>query len=174
MKKIAKVTLSLALVLVVLFSITAPVSAATVKSVSYSTTSTGGNKATVFYVNTNNKNTTKIKYTCTVGDFLTKQHGVGVQPLAGFFEILIYGRNSTSESWTYLSKTNMKNTTSQVLSMKGYTQYKVRVYAWKTSTIGSYLGGRYASDLAAWCDYAGKSLPKCTFTAYSNVKTLAK
>lgn len=174
MKKIAKSTMSLVMVIIVLFSLTAPASAATVTSVSHSTTSEGGNKAIVFYVNAKNKKTTKIKYTCTTGDFFTKPHGVGALPLAGFFEILIWGRNSTSESWTYLSKTNMKNVTSQILSMKGYTQYKVRVYAWKASTIGNYMGGRYASSLAGWCDFAGKSLPKCTFKAYSNVSSLAK
>ena len=54
--------------------------------------------------------------------------------------------------------------------MKGYTQYKVRVYAWKTSTIGKTIGGKWNSS-AYWSD--GYS-PVCTFTAGSNVKSLAK
>lgn len=127
MKKIAKIAMTLVMVFTVLFSLAAPASAATVKSVSYSTTDKGGNKATVFYVNANNKKTT-----------------------------------------------NIKDVTSKTLSMKGYTQYKVQVYAWKASTIGSYMGGVCNSVNAGWCDWAGKSLPKCTFKAYSNVSSLAK
>lgn len=172
MKKLSKIIMSLMMVCVVLFSMAAPVSAATVSKVTYSTTNKGGNKATVFYVNAKNKNTTKIKYTCTTGHFITKQGTL--REHEGYFEVLIWGRNSTSESWKSLSKTNIKDVTSQTLSMKGYTQYKVQVYAWKASTIGSYMGGICNSVNAGWCDWAGKALPKCTFTASSNVKSLAK
>ncbi len=172
MKKFSKIAMSLVMVVMVLFSLAAPASAATVSKVTYSTTNKGGNKATVFYVNAKNKKTTKIKYTCTTGHFITKSGGI--QNHEGYFEVLIWGRNSTSESWKSLSKTNIKDVTSQTLSMKGYTQYKVQVYAWKASTIGSYMGGICNSVNAGWCDWAGKSLPKCTFTASSNVKSLAK
>ena len=172
MKKIAKIVMSMLMVCMVLFSLAAPVSAATVKTVSYSTTNKGGNKATVFYVNAKNTKTTKIKYTCTTGHFITKQGTL--RDHEGYFEVKIWGRNKTTESWNYISKTNIKDVTSKTLSMKGYTQYKVQVYAWKASTIGSYMGGICNSVNAGWCDWAGKSLPKCTFKAYSNVSSLAK
>ena len=60
MKKMSKMVMSLIMVCLVLFSVVAPVSAATVSKVTYSTTNKGGNKATVFYVNAKNKNTTKM------------------------------------------------------------------------------------------------------------------
>lgn len=172
MKKLTRIAISVFMICVVFFSLAAPVSAATVSKVTYSTSNKGGNKATVFYVNAKDKKTTKLKYTCTVGHFVTRQGNL--RNRAGYFEILIWGRNSTSANWNYLSKTNMKNVQSTTLSMKGYTQYKIQVYAWRASTIGSYIGGVCNSGNAQWCDWAGKALPKCTFTAYSNVKSIAK
>ena len=172
MKKFAKLAVTLLLVCVTIFSMIVPAMAATVSKVSYSTTWNGGNKATVFYVNANNKNTTKLKYSCTTGLFYTRAGTL--QEREGYFEVLIWGRNSTSQGWTYLSKTNIKDVSSTKVSMKGYTQYKVQVYAWKTTTIGKTIGGICNHSGAGWCDYSYKDLPKCTFTAYSNVKTLAK
>ena len=85
----------------------------------------------------------------------------------GYFEVLVYGRNG-SGSWNYISKTNIKNASTTTLSMKGYTEYKVRVYSWNTLTIGSYRGGIYNSSAAGWY-----SAPRCTFTAKSNVSYLS-
>lgn len=172
MKRMTKRIISFVLVCIVCLSLSIPAFAATVSKVTYSTTNAGGNKATVFYVNANNKNTTKIKYTCTTGHLIDNKGFI--QEHEGYFEIKIWGRNSTSESWTYISKTNVKDVTSKTISMKGYTQYKVQVYAWKATTICNYLGGRFQNATGGWCDWAGKTLPTCTFTAYSNVKSLAK
>ena len=152
-----------------------PASAGTVSEVKHKSTKYGGGSATVFYVNAVNKNTTKLRYTCDKWALVEKDGssvGFPSQGKAGYFEVLMWGRNSTSENWKVLKthKVNMKGVTSATLSMSGYTQYKVRVYTWKTSTLGSYLGGKWNSS-AYWSDgYA----PTCTFRAQSNVRSLAK
>ncbi len=169
MKKLTKLTLSFLMVFVVLFSIVVPASAAT--KVSHSTSQYGGGSATVFYVNAKNKNTTKLRYTCTTGHFISNKGTPWEHE--GYFEIQIWGRNS-KESWKYIKKVNIKDVSSTTVSMSGYTQYKIRVYSWKTSTIGQYMGGQFNSSNASWCDWAGKKLPTCTFTAYSNVKSITK
>ena len=166
MKKILKSTLSLALVCMILASLVLPAYAATITKATH-TSSTYGQNVTVFYVNAKNKNTTKVNYSCTQGSFQTNKGSLKF--LYGYYEVLIYGRNSTSESWTQISKTNIKNVSSTTLSMKGYTQYKVRVYSWNTITIGNYRGGEYKSSSASWW-----TTPTCTFTAKSNVSSLAK
>ena len=159
-----KRVLSVLLVLLTFVSIIPITSAVTVSSASLTTMT--------FYVNAKNKNTTKISYSCTRGKFATNTGGIGNK--YGYFEVQIWGRNSTSQSWTYLSKTNLKNASSSTLSMKGYTQYKVRVYAWNTATIGSYIGGIYNSVNASWITWLSGGAPTCTFKAKSNVSHLAR
>ncbi len=172
MKKLTKLTLSFLMVFVVLFSIVVPASAATGSPVTYSTSNYGGDKAITFYVNAKSKSTTKIRYTCTTGHFITNMGSF--REHEGYFTVEISGRNSNKESWTNVKKVNIKNVTSKTLPMKGYTQYKIRVWSWKTSTIGANIGGVCNSINASWCDWAGKKLPTCTFTAYSNVKSITK
>ncbi len=165
MNKKIKNVISMLLVLISILVISPVASAATTSRASLTSNVTGKN-TTTFYVNAKSKSTTKLAYSCTAGSFVTKTGGL--KNRYGYFEVQIWGRNSTSEGWTYLSKTNIKNVSSTTLSMKGYTQYKVRVYAWNTVTIGSYIGGIYNSSNASWY-----TEPTCTFTAKSNVKSLA-
>ena len=175
MKKLCKRVLSILLACAFCVSLCISASAATVTEVKHNSTKYGGGAATVFYVNANNKNTTKLSYSCDKWALVEKNGycvGFPSQGKAGYFEVLMWGRNSTSESWQPLKthKINMKGTTFSTISLSGYTQYKVRVYAWKTSTIGTYLGGKWDSS-AYWSDgYA----PTCKFKAKSNVKSLAK
>lgn len=162
------------MVCVLFVSLCLSISAATVDKVEHQSTQYGGN-ATVFYVNANDKKTTKISYSCSKWSLVEKDGsrvGWPSQGKAGYSEILMWGRNSTNESWKKLNphKKNLKNVTYTTLSMSGYTQYKVRVYSWKTSTIGTYLGGDWDSS-AYWSEGCA---PQCTFRAYSNVKSLAK
>lgn len=169
--------LSMVMAIVMCLSMALSASAVTVSKVTHKSPQYGGGSATVFYVNANNKNTTQLKYSSNTCALVEKNNTVAGFPSqgwkGGYFEVLIWGRNSTSESWKELKthKVNMKGVTSATLSMSGYTQYKVRVYAWKTSTIGKTLGGRWDSSAYWWeSSYA----PTCTFTAKSNVKSLAK
>ena len=165
MRNTLKRTLAIALVLLIVVSMIPSALAATVSSVSH-TTDVQGKNVTIFYVNAKNKNTTKLNYSCTKGAFNTNYGSINGR---GFFEILVYGRNSTSAGWNYISKTNMKDVASTTLSMSGYTQYKVRIYSWDTRTIASYTGRNSSAPMwVYWCQ------PTCTFTARSNVKSLAK
>lgn len=163
MKKIFRLVLSLFLVCLVITSLVLPAAAATISKATH-TSNTYGKNVTIFYVKSKSTGTTTLNYSCTKGSFVTKQGSL--RSLNGYYEVLVYGKNS-SGGWTYLSKTNIKNSASTTLSMKGYTEYKVRVYSWNTTTIGSYLGGVYNSSNAAWW-----SAPTCTFTAKSNVSSL--
>ena len=171
MKNMTKRLVSLLLVCVLCFSLVPTALAATVSKVTHASPMYGGGAATVFYVNAKNTSTTKLNYSstawCLYDKYRTATSSLGYK--RGYFEILVYGKKSNG-TWTQISKTNMKNVSSTTLSMKGYTQYKVRVYAWKTSTIGTNIGGKFDSS-AYWADgYA----PVCTFTAKSNVKSLTK
>ena len=163
MKRTFKSMLSLALVFVILASLVLPVSAATISKATH-TSNTYGKNTTIFYVKAKSTSTAKLSYSCTQGSFVTKQGSL--RSLYGYYEVLIYGKNS-SGGWTQLSKTNVKNSSSTTLSMKGYTEYKVRVYSWNTTTIGSYLGGVYNSVNACWW-----AVPTCTFKAQSNISSM--
>lgn len=172
MKIFAKRIIYLFMVFVLCVSSFSTVFAATnVSKVKHTSPQYGGGAATVFYVNAKNTNTTKLNYSSDSWNLMDK-YGTAYPSLKwryGYFEILVYGKKSNG-AWTQISKTNMKNKRSATLSMKGYTNYKVRIYAWKTSTIGTYIGGNYNSS-AYWSDGMA---PTCTFTAKSNVKSLTK
>jgi len=170
MKKFTAILLSVIMCLSLTFS----VSAATVSKVTHKSPQYGGGNATVFYVNAKNTKSTSISYSSNTCALVEKNGAIAGYPShgwkPGYFEIQIWGRNKTGAAWNYISKTNIKSTSGS-LSMKGYTQYKVRVYAWKTSTIGKTLGGRWDSSAYWWeSSYA----PTCTFKAKSNVSHLAK
>lgn len=168
MKKGLKRIFSVFLIAVLLLSCVPSASAYTVDSASLESDECGGNK-TVFYVNTKNTKTAKIEYTCAAGGLLRNNGRLSWR--YGYWEIKIWGRNSTSESWTYLSKTNIKHDYDGKISMKGYTQYRVQIYAWKTPTIGRTLGGSYNWSDVCWYG----SSPKITFEGYSsNISHLAR
>lgn len=165
--------ISVIMLIVMCLSLTLSVSAATISKATHKSPQYGGGSATVFYVNAKNKNTTKLNYSSTSWGLVEKNgvvQGASAKWQPGYFEIQIWGRNKTGDAWNYIKKENKATKLATTISMKGYTQYKVRVYAWKTSTIGKTIGGKWDSS-AYWSDgYA----PECTFTAGSNVKSLAK
>ena len=140
-------------------------SAKTVKEATHQTTKYGGN-ASVFYVNAEDKGTTTLSYSCSSHP-LTKQNGTANEKLnesfAGYFEVLMWGRNKTSETWKPLKthKINIKGAQFATLKLKGYTQYKVRVYSWKTSTIGNYIGGAWGNR--SYWQLGNMFAPKCKF-----------
>ena len=163
MNRVFRRVIVLTLVCLLIFSMLPLASAATVSSVKH-TSNVYGQNVTIFYVNANNKNTTKVSVSCARGAFSTN---IGAVNSYGFYEVLIYGRNSTGASWNYISKTNLKDVSSATLSMKGYTQYKVRVYSWNTATVANY-APRSSSPQWYW-----GAQPSCTFRAKSNVRSLA-
>ena len=153
------------------FTLTA--SAATVSKVTHKSPQYGGGSATVFYVNANNKKTAKLNYSCTKAEFETGDELNFSENINGYFEIKIWGRNKTSDTWKEISKTNIKNKAYSTINLKGYTQYKIRVYSWKTSTISQTRCGKKYSE-ARWY----KTLrPTCTFSkssVNSNIKSITK
>ena len=170
MKKLLTRVFSLCLVFVLLIGSIPAASAYTVASASLTSDPTGGNK-TVFFVDTNDKNTAKIKYKCDPGMF-AREDGKATAKF-GYFEIRIWGRNSTSENWKELTKykVNIKNDADGTVKMKGYTQYKVQIYAWKATTAGKSMGGKYNWTGACWT----VTCPSIKFTAYSsNIRRLTR
>ncbi len=169
MKTVAKKVVSLFLACVVCLTlIPTAFAATTVSKVQHSSTVYGGGAATVFYVNAKNTKTTKVEYYGTAGR-LKKKDGSVCLGKYGYYEVLVYGKQSNG-TWKQISKTNLKNDASDTISMKGYKQYKVRVYDWRTSTIGSYIGGSYNSS-ACWVN---PYLPSAYFKAKSNISSLTK
>ncbi|MBQ2940693.1 MAG: hypothetical protein IJD97_00505 [Clostridia bacterium] len=165
MKLTLKRCVAVIVAFIMCFSSALSISAKTVKDVSHESNEKGGN-VTVFYVNAKNKLTTKLQYTSLRAYLADKDT---TETKASYVEVLIYGRNSTSESWTQISKKNIKGKAVDTLKMSGYTQYKVRVYSWKTATIGKTLGSKWDSS-TSWLYYG----PTCTFKPLSNVKTVAQ
>lgn len=150
-------------------------SASAASSVTHTSPKYGGGSATVFYVTAKNKSTTYLRYTSDLAFFsyVDSEGFTFSDSRYGFFEILVYGKKSNG-TWTQISKTNMKGTRAYNLPMNGYTQYKVRVYPWKTSTIHSTLKLDGKNSKAYWGAPCVPKTPTCTFTAGSNVKTLSK
>ncbi len=168
MKNLTKVMLSVLLVCILCISLISTTVAAA--DISHSSTEYGGGSATVFYVKTTNTNKATLRYSSTAGRLSRKDGTVPVVGKYGYFEVLVYGKKSNGQ-WVQISKTNMKNSASSSISMKGYKEYKVRVYSWKTSTIGTYIGGKYNSS-AHW---VAPYLPTCYFTANSkNISSIRK
>lgn len=168
MKRTSMRILSLTLVLLTLFSCMVPAFAETITKFEFQSSRKGYSWKT-FYVNTTNKKTAKLTFYDYGGKFVLKDGTL--KSLNGYWEIEIDGRNSTSETWKDVKKYNIKNKGSDTIEMKGYTQYRIKVYAWKTTTIGSYRGGSYNHSGACWSDLWA---PKCTIKAKSsNIDKLA-
>ena len=168
MKRTSMRILALSLVLLTIFSCMAPAFAETITKFEFQSSRTGYSWKT-FYVNTTDKKTAKLSFSDCGGYFMLANGSSKI--IRGYWEIEIDGRNSTSESWKDVKKYNIKNKSTDTIEMKGYTQYRIKVYAWKTTTIGSYRGGSYNHSGARWADLGA---PKCTIKAKSsNIKNLA-
>lgn len=176
MKTITRRIFSLLLILVMLLPMTLSVSAATITSKSASqvalkTSNKAGTGSSTFIVNSGSKIfATKLKYTCTKANFSdnkTKQVGI-----YGYYEIRVWGNDNGK--WVELTKykTNIKDDYSGTISMKGYKQYKVQVYSWKTATIASNRGYSNPSNYK-WQNVLGQTYPKITFTLGSQAKSFA-
>lgn len=166
MKNILKTATSILLVCIMCLSLVSTVFAA--DKITHTSPQYGGGAATVFYVQaTKDTKTAKVEYYGTAGR-LAKNNGTYGLGKYGYFEVLIYGKNSKGK-WEQISKTNLKEKASKTLSMKGYKEYKVRVYSWKTSTIGSYIGKNNYDSSAYWV-----YTPSANFKPGSNVKKITK
>lgn len=176
MKTITRRIFSLLLILVMLLPMTLSVSAATITSksstkVELETTNKAGTGSDTFIVNSGSKIfATKLKYTCTKASFsdnVNKQESI-----YGYYEIRVWGNDDGR--WVELTdyKKNIKNSATGSVSMRGYKQYKVQVYSWKTSTIASNRG--YSNPTRyKWQNTLGQTYPTITFTLGSQAKSFA-
>ena len=96
---------------------------------------------TIFYATTTNTKKHTIKMTMTKGKFVRDDYVLSFsgKDIYDYYEILIYGKNSSGK-YVQIDKINVKNKSSYNIPLKGYTDYKIKVYSWKTSTINSYEG----------------------------------
>ncbi len=171
-KRIAIMALSVLMLLIVF----APVaSAEQIKQFDFKTASYGKNHA-VFYVNTYNSSKTPVQYASYKG-YMHKNGASSTVYMQGYYEIKIWGRNSTSESWKYMSKTNITAksvSTYGSFNVKGYTQYKIQVYAWSTANFGQTVSKEYGTK-SYWDTLL---LPTISFfksdTYGKNIKSIAK
>lgn len=176
MKTITRRIFSLLLILVMLLPMTLSVSAATITSKSTSqvalkTTSKTGYQSSSFIVNSGSRIfATKLKYTCTKANF--SDNKTTKANIYGYYEIRVWGNDDGN--WVELTKykTNIKNDASGTISMRGYKQYKVQVYSWKTSMIASNRG--YSNPAGyMWQNVLGQTYPTITFKLGSQAKSFA-
>jgi len=167
MKRTAMRILAMTLVVLTLLSCVASASAKTIEKFTFRT-DTDGYCWETFYANTKDKKTAKLSFTNGAGLFVTKTGAL--KGLNGYWEIEIDGRNSTSESWKDYKTFNIKGKATDTIELKGYTQYRIKVYAWKTTTIGSNKGGACNHANARWVDM---NTPMCIIKPKSNIKNLA-
>lgn len=180
-KAVSKVLFCLMLVLTVF---AAPAYAATSSKpasgkAELTVTKYGGGKSQEFTFNTKTTGSTKLSYECTEGSMWTTVAAThGGRPCYGYFEVQVWGKKGSS--WVPIFATssgtqkNVKNSRSGYFTIKGYTTYKVAIYAWKTETIGkttSYGSGCYymTNDLNSINAGSVYSLPKISFK-WSNAK----
>ncbi len=96
-----------------------------------------GGVSTTFYLKTKNKKNHYIKMDMTKGELYSPDNCLITlqnKNIYDYYEVLVFGKN-TNGTYTQLSKNNVKNKSSYKIEFKGYTDYKIKIYSWKTSTI---------------------------------------
>ncbi len=96
-----------------------------------------GAVSTTFYVQTKNKKEHYVKMDMTKGKFKSDDYCLLVtqyKNIYDYYEILVFGKKADG-SYTQISKNNVKNKGSYKIKFSGYTDYKIKVYSWKTATI---------------------------------------
>ncbi len=155
MKKTIRI-ISLVLCLLMMVSFVATASADTVTSKKFTVAKYGANKTT-FYVHAENTKEVKIGYTCTKGYLAIngKEPVWGAQVknnCYGYYEFQIWGKSGNT--WVPIHATakgtqkNIKNSesNSKFLTVKGYTEYKVAVYAWNTKNFNKTINSSYGTN----------------------------
>lgn len=162
MKNAIRKLLSLLLVFVTVFSMIPSASAATCKTTKTIKYAYQAGVKTRIYVESSNKKTVTLNYKSGSGCLALKNGKGGY--VAGYVEVRIWGSNDGGKTWSsQLSKTNIKGKTTDTISMKGYTKYKVEFWTWNPRTIGSTRGGNYNWDDICWL-----SQPNTTVSAKTN------
>lgn len=111
---------------------------------------TYGGVSTTFYVNTKDKKKHSVTMKMTKGklrsddSFLCGFTGVG-KDIYDYYEVLVFGKKSNG-TYVQISKANVKNKSSYKISFEGYTDYKIKIWSWKTATINS-VGKYYVHPL---------------------------
>lgn len=96
-----------------------------------------GGVSTTFYVKTKNKKKHYVKMDMEKGKFTSDDYCLLVtqyKNIYDYYEVLVFGKKSDG-AYTQISKNNVKNKGSYKIEFKGYTEYKIKIYSWRTSTI---------------------------------------
>lgn len=107
--------------------------------------STSGGVSTTFYVSTKNKKKHSVTMKMKKGRLRSDEaiscgiRGVG-KDIYDYYEVLVFGKKSDG-TYVQISKANVKNKSSYKISFEGYTEYKIKIWSWRTSTINNV--GRY-------------------------------
>lgn len=125
-----------------------------------------GGVSTTFYVKTTDKKKHYVKMDMTKGKFMSWSN-----PQTGFtflcknlydnYEILVYGKKPNG-TYTQISKNNIKNQGSYKIEFKGYTEYKIKIYSWKTSTINQvckYYKHPASKEIVTDCEWVSGHIP---------------
>ena len=146
------------LCMVTLLSIAA-ISASAAQSYTFTSARKGGNSEEFIITAPNTKKVT-VTYNCTAG--LIAKNGNqpnewatthGANKRYGWYEIQVWGQKANSNTWVKIYTTadnnhkNIKNSEKgTAFTVKGYTKYKVRVYAWKTANFNKTVSSDYGTN----------------------------
>lgn len=119
--------------------------AATLNSAKFTVAEYGANKAT-YYVTASNTGKMKVGYKCSQGYLYTGATSNDLYNWAktyGWYEFQIWGKKNGKWISIYATsdgtQKNIKNSASKssFVTVKGYTEYKIQVYAWNTKNFHS-------------------------------------
>lgn len=125
-----------------------------------------GGVSTTFYVKAKDKKKHYVKMDMTKGKFRSDEDiACGFtfvyKNIYDYYEVKVYGKKADG-SYTQISKTNVKNKGSYKIEFKGYKDYKITVYSWKTATInksGGYYKHPLTKELLGGCEWASNGIP---------------
>ncbi len=174
MKKALKIFSRFVLSLAILFTVfSVPAQAKTgsrpASGRAYLSTGKYGTTTTEFTFNTTTTGSTKLYYNCTQGMLNTTVNlNHSPEKCYGYYEVQVWGKKGSTWAPIYVkakgTQKNIKDSANGYFSVKGYTTYKVKVYAWDTRNFGrtTYHGGG--------CFYITNDLQPLTGKTYSYPK----
>ncbi len=176
MLKMKRLSAAIMAVVTLLSCFTLAVSAKNVCSEISGETDSNGGVNTVFYVTTKNTKERYVKMKMTKG-VMTDQFGAFPKKIYDYYEVIVYGKQSNG-AYKQISKMNIKNQDDKRIYFEGYTEYKIKVYSWKTDTINSVgkhimniLPGRFRTPLT---DVRWQTIPEWEISKTASGVTLCR
>lgn len=119
-----------------------------------------GGVSTTFYVKTTNKKKHYVKMDMNKGQLVSDTalscgFTFGGKKIYDYYEVLVFGKKADG-SYVQISKANVKDKSSYKISFSGYTDYKIKIWSWRTNTINN--SGKYFKHALT-----GNLLTDCTW-----------